>query len=319
MKKIVLFQVVIAVAVLVTSDAYGDSQSDYWPTWRGPNCMGISPKGNPPATWSETENIKWKVKLPGQSTSSPVVWADKILFQTAIETDKKGTPSAEAGSESGDADRSRRQPFHGGRPPKNVYKFDLVCLSRKTGKLLWQKTAREELPHEGHHPTHGFASYSPVTDGKHVWASFGSRGVHCYNMDGNHKWGRDLGIMRKLISFGEGSSPALADNAVIVVMDHEGDSVIYALNKNTGETIWKKARDEGSSWATPLPVEVNGKMQVVTSATNFARSYDVKTGDLIFKCSGQVSNVISTPVVGFGMVFCTSGRRGSSLQAVPVI
>ncbi|MFQ5798448.1 MAG: PQQ-binding-like beta-propeller repeat protein [Bacteroidota bacterium] len=307
---------IIFVTALTWVRAYGDSRSDYWPTWRGPYATGVAPKGNPPMTWSETENIKWKVKLPGQGTSSPVVWGDRIFFLTAIKTDKKGTVASETGSESQGLNSSRRQPFHGGRRPTNVYKFDLVCLDRKTGKLLWQKTARKELPHEGHHPNHGFASYSPVTDGKYVWASFGSRGVHCYDIDGNHKWSRDLGKMTTKLMFGEGSSPALAGDAVIVVMDHEGDSFIYALNKETGETIWKKDRDEGTSWATPLPVEVNGKMQVVTSATNFVRSYDVKTGDLIWQCGGQTANVIPSPVVGFGMVYCTSGFRGNALQAI---
>ena len=300
---------------LVSVDVYGDSGSDYWPTWRGPHATGVAPKGNPPLTWSETKNIKWKVKLSGQGTSSPVIWGDKIFFLTAIETDKKGSPNAQAASKSQNAEE--RPPFHGGRAPKNIYKFDLVCLDRKTGKLRWQKTAREELPHEGHHSNYGgFASYSPVTDGKYVWASFGSRGVHCYDIDGNHKWSRDFGKMTIKMMFGEGSSPALAGDAVIVVIDHEDDSFIYALNKGTGETIWEKGRDEKSSWATPLPVDVNGKMEVVTSATNFVRSYDVKTGDLIWQCSGQTGNVVPSPVVGFGKVFCTSGFRGSALQAI---
>ncbi len=301
---------------LASVDVYGTSGSDYWPTWRGPDATGATPKGNPPVTWSETENVRWKVKLSGQGNSSPIVWGDRIFFQTAIETDKKGTPAREAGSASQGPDRGRRRPFHGGRTPTNVYRFDVVCLDRKTGKVLWQKTAREELPHEGHHPNGTFASYSPVTDGKHIWASFGSRGIHCYDMHGHHKWSRDLGKMRKVMSFGEGSSLALAGNALIVVMDHVGDSSIYALNKETGETIWKKARDEVTSWATPVAVEVSGKIQVITGATNFVRSYDIENGDLIWQCNGQTRNVIPSPVIGFGMVFCTSGFRGSVLQAI---
>jgi outer membrane protein assembly factor BamB len=298
--------------VWLTADVLGNSHADYWPAWRGPDATGVALKANPPLTWSETENIKWKARLPGQGTSSPVIWGDRIFFLTAIKTDEEGSLTAQNTAKG----ETAKPPFHGGSPPKNVYKFDIVCLDRKTGSLLWQKTAREELPHEGHHPTHGFASYSPVTDGKYVWASFGSRGVYCYDIDGNQKWSKSLGKLNTVMSFGEGSSAALASNAVIVLMDHQGDSFIYALNKETGETIWKKGRDERTSWATPLPVEVNGKLQVVTSATNFIRSYDVKTGELIWKCSGQVSNVIPSPVAGFGLVFCTSGRRGNSLQAI---
>ncbi len=311
-----LLALTISVGLLTalgTVDVYGDSDGDYWPTWRGPDATGVAPKGNPPLTWSETENIKWKVKLSGQGTSSPVIWGDKIFFLTAIETDKKGSPTAQSAAQGGGG----RRPFHGGRPPTNVYKFDIVCLDRKTGRPLWQKTAREELPHEGHHSSYGgFASYSPVTDGKYVWASFGSHGVYCYDVDGNHKWSRDLGKMRKKMMFGEGSSPALAGNVVIVVIDHEDDSFIYALNKETGKTIWKKGRDENTSWATPIAVEVKGKTQVIISATNFIRAYDLQTGELLWQCSGQTGNVIPSPVVGFGKVFCTSGFRGSALQAI---
>ena len=315
-RRVVLTIGVAFLISLAAVDVYGTSGRDYWPTWRGPDATGVAPKGNPPATWSETENVKWKVKLPGQGSSSPIVWGDRVFFQTAIETDKKGTPAREAGSTSQGPSGGGRRPFHGGKTPTNVYKFDVVCLGRKTGKVLWQKTAREELPHEGHHPNGTFASYSPVTDGKHVWASFGSRGVHCYDVHGNHKWSRDLGKMRKVMSFGEGSSPALAGNALIVVMDHVGDSFIYALDKKTGDTIWKKARDEVTSWATPVAVELSGRTQVITSATNFVRSYDIEKGDLIWQCSGQTRNVVPSPVVGFGMVFCTSGFRGSALQAI---
>ncbi len=289
----------------------GDPADAYWPAWRGPRASGVAPTGQPPLTWSETQNIKWKVAIPGEGTSSPIVWADKMFFLTAIETDRPGTPAQTAG-----ADGDTPPPFHGGRTPKNIYKFDLVCLDRASGRTLWQRTVREEVPHEGHHPDHGFASYSPVTDGRHVWAAFGSRGVHCYDLDGTHKWSRDLGKMKTKMMFGEGNSPALAGDALIVVMDHEGESAIHALDKNTGRTLWKQARDEDTAWATPVVAEVNGRMQVIASATKRIRSYDVGTGDLIWECGGQTQNVIPSPIVSGGLVFCTSGFRGSELQAI---
>jgi len=290
--------------------AWGVSDGQYWPAWRGPDYTGVSPKGNPPVTWSESQNVKWKIKLTGDgSNSSVVIWGNKIFFQEALKTDVQGKPSASSGNSGGS-----RGP--GGSPPSNVYKFNLVCLDRSSGSVLWEKTLREELPHEGHHADHGFASFSPVTDGKLVWAYFGSRGLHCLDVDGNVKWSKDLGRMNTVMSFGEGGSLAVAGNAAIVVMDHEKGSAIYAVNKETGELLWKKDRDEPSSWATPLPVEVNGKIQVVTSATNLIRSYDLQTGELVWQCAGQTRNVIPSPVAGFGMVYCTSGYRGSSLQAI---
>ena len=307
MKRLILCQIVV-VLFLITAGAYGQSADDYWPTWRGPIATGAAEKGNPPLTWSETENIKWKAKLPGEGSSSPVIWGEKIFFQAAVKTDAKGTPAS--------SDTGEKPPFHGGKTPTNVHKFDLVCLDRKTGKTLWQKTVSEVLPHEGHHPNHGFASFSPVTDGKYVWASFGSRGVYCYDVDGNHKWSRDLGKMKTRNAFGEGASPALAGDALIVLMDQEGDSFVYALDKKTGKTIWKKSRDEGTSWSTPIVVEVEGKLQVIINATNFVRCYDVKTGKLIWQCGGMTKNAIPSPVIGFGKVFCTSGFRGSALLAI---
>ena len=311
MKRFVLFQVVVFF-VFINVNVFGDSEEDYWPTWRGPNNNGVSPKGNPPLTWSETENIKWKVKLTGDaSNSSPIIWKDKIFFQTSIKTDKQGKPEAPSANEGGGR---RRGP--GGSPPTNIYQFNLVCLDRNSGKEVWQKTVREVLPHQGHHNDHGFASFSPVTDGRLIWTNYGSRGLYCFDMDGNLKWSKDLGSMNTVMGFGEGGSLAVAGNAVIVVRDHEGDSFIIALNKETGEILWRKDRDEPTSWATPLPVEVNGKIQIVTSATNLIRSYDLDSGELIWQCSGQTRNVIPSPVADFGMVFCTSGFRGSSLQAI---
>ena len=294
-----------------TSPAPAGSTQDHWPTWRGPLGSGVAPMGNPPLTWSETRNIRWKVPVPGKGTSSPIVWRDRIFFLTAIETDHAGTPEPAQASEPNEP-----VPFHGGKNPKNVYKFDVVCLDLATGQTLWQRTACETVPHEGHHPDHGFASYSPVTDGVHVWASFGSRGVHCYDLNGEHKWSRDLGRMKTKMMFGEGSSPTLAGDALIVVMDHEGDSAIYALDKNTGRTLWTQARDEDTAWSTPAVAVVEGKMQVVVSATNRIRSYDVGTGEMIWQCGGQTQNVIPSPIVSGGLVFCTSGFRGSELQAI---
>jgi outer membrane protein assembly factor BamB len=306
----------VTVAFLLTAvcaRALAAGAEDFWPTWRGPTMTGTAAQGNPPVTWSETENIKWKVPIPGQGHSSPVIWGDKLFLQTAIDTGQ---------AKSADAQSAQPPAASGGRSglstptPKTVYKFDLLCLDRSTGKVLWEKTAIEAVPHEGHQPTGTFASYSPVTDGKYVWASFGSRGLYCYDMDGGLPWSKPLPTMKTIMSFGEGSSPALAGDAIIVVCDQQAGSAIFAFDKTTGEQLWRKDRDEVTSWATPAVAEVDGKTQVIVSATKLIRSYDAKTGELIWQCSGQVRNVIPSPVLGFGMVFCTSGYQGASLQAI---
>jgi len=311
MKKIATAVVTVcgSLSVICTSVS-AETTEEYWPTWRGPQVNGVASKGNPPVTWSESQNVRWKSDLPGRGTSSPIIWADKIFFLTSVDTGQAGAPPA-ATAQNGQIRGPSR-----GRAPTTLHAFDLVCLDRATGALLWQKTATKAVPHEGHHQDHGFASYSPVTDGKHLWASFGSRGLYCFDMDGNLKWSQDLIPMTIRGGFGEGSSPALAGDAVVVVCDHEGDSAIFAFHKETGQLLWRKDRDESSSWATPVSVEVDGRIQVITNATNFVRSYDARTGQIVWQCTGQTGNVIPTPVLGLGKVFCTSGFRGSMLQAI---
>jgi outer membrane protein assembly factor BamB len=299
----------ISVILLLTASAWAATAQDYWPTWRGPDGTGVAVKGNPPITWSESENVKWKVEIPGQGQSSPVVWGDRIYFQTAIDTGRAGTPDAQPAQPAGRGGR-------GGSAPRTIHKFAVVCLDRATGGIVWQKTAAETMPHEGHQQTGSFAAYSPITDGRLVWASFGSRGLHCFDVDGNLKWSRPLIRMNKRMGFGEGSSPCLAGDAIVVVCDHEGQSMIFAFNKETGEPLWQKERDEGTSWATPVAATVDGKVQVIAAATKLTRSYDAATGELIWQCSGQTQNTIPTPVVAFDTVFCISGYRGSSLQAI---
>jgi outer membrane protein assembly factor BamB len=304
---------IVLLLIAVCSNIPATGADDCWPTWRGPAANGTAPKGNPPVTWSESENIKWKVEIPGQGHSSPVIWGNKIFLQTAIDTGQ-AKPAEAQPAQSSAAPNNRKSLSTAA--PKTVHKFDLVCVDRATGKILWHKTATEAVPHEGHQPTGTFANYSPVTDGKYIWVSFGSRGLHCFDLDGNLKWSQPLPTLRTVMGFGEGSSPALAGDAIIVVCDHQAGSAIFAFNKVTGEQLWRKDRDEPTSWATPAVAEVDGKTQVIVSATKLTRSYDAKTGDLIWQCGGQVRNVIPSPVLGFGMVFCTSGYQGYSLQAI---
>ena len=150
----------------------------------------------------------------------------------------------------------------------------------------------------------------------HVYAYFGSYGLHCFDLNGNQKWEKDLGKMDIIMRFGEGGSPTLHDNTLLVNFDHQGDSFLTAIDKRTGETVWKADRDEATSWSTPLVVDVNGKAQVVVNATQRVRGYDLESGQVVWECGGQTRNVIPSPVAGFGIVFATSGFRGSALQAI---
>jgi len=306
--RIVGAYLIAAAAVLSILPASGASASTNWPSWRGPDGTGANPEASPPTTWSETENIKWKIALPGTGQSTPIVWEDRIFVLTA-------RPETEAAAETSGAEEARGRRMSTGSP-KGDYLFEVVCVNREDGKTLWQKVAIKEKPEEGHHPTATFAPYSAVTDGKHLWASFGSRGLYCYDLEGNLQWSKPLPAMKIKMRFGEGSSPLLAGNAIVIVQDHEGESRIAAYNKMTGDMLWEKARDEGTTWSTPAAAEVDGKIQVIVNATNKIRSYDLETGELLWECGGMTANVIPTPIVAGNIAYCASGFRGSALAAI---
>lgn len=296
----------------VLAGDFDSERLNNWHQWRGPEANGTAPLGDPPIHWGEDTNIKWKVEIPGSGSASPIVWGDQVFVLTAIKTDRTIEVAAEQRPQRG----GRRGFSHGGSKPTNLYQFVVLSLDRETGKVRWKQIATEQVPHEGHQPTHGFASGSPTTDGQYLYASFGSRGIYCYDMEGNLQWSTDLGDMQSRLTFGEGTSPVLHGDSLIVNWDHEGQSFIVALDAKTGDEKWRTDRDEATSWATPLIVDHKGRTQIVTNATGLTRSYDFATGDLIWQSSGQTFNTIPSPVALDGVVYCMSGYRGKALKAI---
>jgi outer membrane protein assembly factor BamB len=295
-----------------TADEFEKERLNNWHHWRGPNCDGFAPKGDPPVEWSESRNIRWKVELPGSGSATPVVWGDRLFVLTAVDTGKKpaGAPEvAPAPPPPGSQGMSTSA-------PATLHRFEVLCLDRTTGKTIWSRTAVEAVPHEGHHKSHGYASASPATDGTRLIASFGSRGIFCFDLDGNEKWKRDLGDMKIKVGFGEGISPVLYGDSVIVNRDHEGGSFIVRLDARSGEEKWRQARDEGTTWTTPLVVEAAGATQVVVNGTKRSRSYDLATGRVLWECGGQTMNPIPMPVMLNGMVFCMTGYKGYAVTAI---
>lgn len=266
-----------------------------WPAWRGPLATGVAPLADPPMEWSETKNLKWKTKLPGSGASTPIVWSNQVFILAAIPTGKKAEASPDA---------------------LEIHQFVVLCYDRATGKELWRRVAQERAPYAGHHQDHSYASASPVTDGEQLIAHFGSYGTYGYDLGGKLLWEKQLGVMQTRRNFGEGSSPALAGNSVVIVWDHEGDDFIVALDKRTGKELWREKRDEPTNWTTPVIVEHAGAKQVIVNGTNHVRSYELATGKLIWECSGQTGNPMPCPVAGKGMVYVTSGFRGSALLAI---
>ena len=293
----------------------------HWPQWRGPFFNGMA-RGDAPTTWSDTSNIKWKTEIPGRGHSTPAIWGDRIFLTTAIPTGKP--PAAAPPSDASQAAASN-QPQGGGQQrgqrnsgPLLEHRFDLLCLDRKTGKILWQRTAKVATPHEGFHRAYGsFASNSPVTDGRYVYASFGSRGIYAYDFNGKLIWQKDIGVQMKMrLAFGEGSAPLLAGNRLFLVFDHEAESFMVALDKRDGKELWRVARDERSSWSTPLAIDHEGRTEIVVSATNKVRSYDPETGKVLWESAGLGANAIPVPVYQNGMVYVMSGYRDPKLMAI---
>ena len=306
MKRIaVLMMFIFTFAAIIASASQPAGFEKNWHHWRGPHATGVAADANPPTTWSESENIRWKVEIPGVGHAAPIIWEDKIFIQTAIEV------KAEKSKE----DDNPFSGFFGGNN-RPTYKFDLLAINRKDGSILWQKTLREISPHEGTHQDATYASNSPVTDGEYIYAYFGSRGLYCVDMMGNVKWEKDIGTMYKRNTFGEGSSPVLHGNTLVIVQDHERDSFITALDKRTGDVLWKTDRDERTTWSSPIVVEHDGKAQVITTGTNRIRSYDLETGKLLWNGDGLTANSIPSPVAADGFVYLMSGFRGSELRAV---
>ena len=299
----------VIAAFLWGTDARSDFEK-YWHQWRGPEASGVAPHGDPPIEWGENKNIRWKTEIPGQGHATPIVWADTVFVTSAIKTNQQIelAPIEEPRQRRGRRGRSAA--------PSSLHKFVIFAINRSDGSIRWQQTAREEVPHEGTHQTGSLAANSPVTDGQHVYAYFGSRGLYCYDMEGNLQWDKDFGDMYTRRSFGEGSSPALYGDAIVINWDHEGDSFIVALDKRTGEELWRVGRDEVTSWATPIVVEYNGNPQVIVNATHRTRGYDLATGETLWECGGMTANTIPSPVTANGIVYVTSGFRGNALQAI---
>lgn len=276
-----------------------------WPQWRGPLATGVAPHADPPMRWSETENVRWKSALPGLGHSSPIVWGELVFLTTAIPYGEPVEPVPD-----------RDPGAHDNAPVTQAQRYVVIAVRRDDGEIAWQTEVGAGLPHEGGHESASFASASPVTDGESLVAFFGSRGLFCLDLEGHVIWSADLGRMRVKHGHGEGASPALHGETLIVNWDHEDASFLFAFDKRTGEERWKVARDEATSWSTPIVVEHAGRAQVVVSGTNRVRGYDLESGAVLWECGGLSHNVVASPVSAGGMVYAGSSYERQALLAI---
>jgi outer membrane protein assembly factor BamB len=279
--------------------------SKQWPQWRGPLGTGVAPHGKPPLRWAEDRNVRWKVPLPGTGHSTPVIWGDRIFVTTAVPH--------------GERLQARRRHAHGAHDnvaSSRSLRFVVIAIDRRDGAMLWSTTVREQQPHDSAHASGSWASNSAVTDGRRVYASFGSAGIFALDLDGKVLWSKDLGDLEIKHGHGEGSSPALWGDTLVVNWDHEGDSFVVALDTRSGEERWRVPRDEATSWSSPLVVEHAGKRQVIVAATKRVRAYDLENGRQIWEAGGLGGNVVASPVSGDGRVYVANSYDTRALLAI---
>jgi outer membrane protein assembly factor BamB len=263
------------------------------------------PSADPPQEWSEERNVRWKVRLPGLGHSTPIISGDR-LFVTAAEPVGEKLPPRFSGAPGA----------HDNLAVTRRHEFLVLAIERATGAIAWKTKVHAALPHEGGHTTGSLASASPVTDGAHVFAYFGSHGLYCLDLSGKVVWQVNLGVMHSKHGHGEGSSPALSGDVLIVNWDHEGQSFLAAFDKHSGRQRWKVPRDEVTSWSTPLIVTVDDRRQVIVNGTSRVRGYDVENGDVVWECGGLSANVVATPVASEGIVYVGSSYDTRNMLAI---
>lgn len=293
------------------ADEFAQERLDNWHQWRGPLANGTAPRGKPPIQWDAKTNIQWKTALPGLGSASPIVWGDLVFVVTAVDTERE--------AKAADIPKANPRFEKKTKPPKTYHRFVVLALDRKSGEVRWERVATESVPHEGHHDSHTFAGYSPTTDGKYLYVSFGSFGLFCYDFAGNLQWKRtDLPRLETRLGWGEGGALVVHGDSLIVSRDQEGSSCLYVLNARTGETRWKAERDEVTTWNTPLVVEYKGRTQVILTATKFISSYDLADGSVLWKCGGLTVNCIPSSVRYGDSVICMSGYKGAAALCIPL-
>jgi outer membrane protein assembly factor BamB len=270
-------------------------EGENWPQFRGEGGRGIAPGSTLPDKWSAAENVAWKIGVPGQGWSSPIVWKDRIYLTTAVSSSKTEPPKK--GLYLGGERRDLIRPEH---------QWKILCLELSSGKILWEHAAYKGTPSGPIHLKNTYASETPVTDGERIYAYFGNLGVFCVDNAGKEIWSRRFDPQKMRAGWGTASSPILYSDRLYIVNDNDDQSFILALDKKTGNEIWRVARDEKSNWSTPFVWKNPQRTEIVTAGTGRVRSYDLD-GKLLWSLKGMSSITIGTPYEADGLLYVSSG------------
>ena len=253
----------------------------YWARWRGPSGQGLVDGKGYPDTWSGTDNVVWKVPVPGSGNSSPIVWRDQIFLTTASDDGSQAS---------------------------------ILAYRRSDGQRLWEAVVPAGAPDRPHNKN-GYASATVATDGQRIYASFGGRGLMAVDMSGKQMWHTPIGRVENY--HGPAGSPLLYKNSVILYQDQRSGSFVAAFDRATGKQVWKTPRDAQVGWGTPIAIRVVDHDELIVHGQNRVVAYNPDTGAELWRCGGSTFEVIPTPVVGYGMLFCASGRAGPTLAIRP--
>ncbi len=306
-KQLVIVSLLLALLVLPGSPSrlWADNN---WPQFRGADSTGVVENGsNLPATWSTTENVAWKTDIPGRGWSSPVVWGNQVFLTTVINT--------------GESEAPKKGLYFGGnrpKPPTSEHQWVVQSLDLDTGSLNWSKTVHQGIPQTPIHLKNSFASETPVTDGEHLYVVFAGVGIYCFDLNGEQVWKRDLEPVKTRFGWGSAASPVLHGDRLYFVNDNDEQSYLLALDKRTGEEVWKVDRDEKSNWATPYVWENDQRTEIVVPATGRVVSYDLD-GKELWSLTEMSSITIAMPYVHDGLLFVTSGYVGDKSRPVYAI
>lgn len=309
--KIQAFSMFIA-ACLMISNLYA---AQNWPSFRGPSASGVTEGSPTPTEWdaAQSENVLWKTAIPGLGHSCPVVWDDRIFVTTAVKG--KGQSSLKVGMY-GDVKSVDE---------KDAFSWNIYCLDRKTGRILWNRESYRGKPKVKRHPKSSHSNSTPCTDGNYVVAFFGSEGMYCYDMEGNLVWKKDLGVLdwgfyrSPSAQWGGGSSPVIHKQMVIVQCDVQKNSFLAAFDLKDGTILWKTPRSDVPTWGTPTVYNAKEHSQIIVNGYRHIGGYDIETGKEIWKMKGGGDIPTPTPVVAHDLIYITNAHgRMSPIYAVRV-
>jgi outer membrane protein assembly factor BamB len=303
-----LIGVALAILVSTSQGSRAQSTNSNWPSFRGPQASGVAQGFKAPEKWT---GFKWKTAIPGLGHSCPILWEDRLFVTTAVSA--KGDQTLKIGLygsiESVEDDTS--------------HSWQVFCLDKRDGRVLWNKTAHEGIPKIKRHPKSSHASCTPATDGKHLVCFFGAEGLFCYNFEGKLLWKKDFGHLDSGFfavpgaQWGFASSPVIHSNLVIVQCDVQTNSFIAALDIKDGREVWRTPRKDVPTWSTPTVDARPQRAQVIANGYKHIGGYHLTTGKELWKLQPGGDIPVPTPIVAHDLIFITSAHgRLAPLYAI---